>query len=118
MSGIGRCCRKMSFRAWLRACQKTASRHEPLQSAQLMGRALRRPEGKSCSASQPPVCGREAEFVPAATKNCCRNIDSFSQALMLKTSPDRFDHGPEAPAGCSFDFLEPTCLFLLARQVV
>jgi len=33
---------------------KTASRHEPLQSAQLMGRALRRPEGKSCSASHPP----------------------------------------------------------------
>src|SRR5215468_5183769 len=23
---------------------------------------------------------------------------------MLKTSPDRFDHSPEAPAGCGFDW--------------
>ena len=80
--------------------------------------------GSACAAPRestvPPhtPCVAEEPIVPAATKNYCRDIDSFSQALMLKTSPDRFDHSPEAPAGCSFDFLEPTCPFLLARQVV
>src|SRR5215467_2594986 len=116
MSGGGRCCRKMSFRAWLRACQQTASRHEPLQSARLMGSACAAPRESPVPPHTP--CVAEEPIVPAATKNYCRDIDSFSQALMLKTSPDRFDHSPEAPAGCSFDFLEPTCPFLLARQVV
>src|SRR5258706_10021245 len=32
-------------------------------------------------------------IVPAATINFCKDIAPFTQALMLKTSPDRFDHG-------------------------
>src|SRR5260370_9583699 len=31
-------------------------------------------------------------IVPFLTKNFCKNIAPFTQALMLKTSPDRFDH--------------------------
>src|SRR5712671_7369614 len=32
-------------------------------------------------------------IVPAATINFRKDIAPFTQALMLKTSPDRFDHG-------------------------
>src|SRR6266550_6186417 len=35
----------------------------------------------------------EQLIVPAPTKNFCKDIAPFTQALMLKTSPDRFDHG-------------------------
>src|SRR5258708_32971125 len=36
---------------------------------------------------------RSSPIVPAATINFCKDIAPFTQALMLKTSPDRFDHG-------------------------
>jgi hypothetical protein len=44
---------------------------------------------------------RSSPIVPAATINFRKDIVPFTQALMLKTSPDRFDHGPGAPAGCA-----------------
>jgi PAS domain S-box-containing protein len=34
----------------------------------------------------------DLELVPAATKNFCKDIALLTQALMLETSPDRFDH--------------------------
>ena len=34
----------------------------------------------------------EQPIVPAATKKLCKDIALFTQALILKTTPDRFDH--------------------------
>ena len=51
---------------------------------------------------------RSNPIVRAATKRFRKDIAPFTQALMLKVSPDRFDHGPGAPVGSAFDYLEPT----------
>jgi hypothetical protein len=50
----------------------------------------------------------EQPIVPAATKNFATNIAPFTQALILKTSPDRFDRGSGSACRLGFDSPEPT----------
>jgi hypothetical protein len=51
---------------------------------------------------------RSSQLFRLRQRNFCKGIAPFAQALMLRTSPDRFEHCPRAPAGCGFDCLEPT----------
>src|SRR5467141_462375 len=52
-------------------------------------------QGISCRPCRWSITGAsdsEQPIVPAATKYFCKDIALFTQALMFKTSPDRFDH--------------------------
>ncbi len=48
--------------------------------------------GTAAAVTLPGRLSMEQLIVPAATKDFCKDIALFTQALMLKTSPDRFDH--------------------------